>query len=291
MRAERLELGSGAMTADDPRQTAFICAACGTQFSPSGEPPASCPICLDERQFVPPSGQRWTTLEALARSHRNAFQRTEPNLFGVGTEPTFAIGQRALVVETSEGNVLWDCIALLDDATRDVVRALGGLAAIAISHPHYYTTMVEWAHAFGCPVYVHAKDRQWVMRPDDAITFWHGESLALPGGLTAVRTGGHFPGGTVLHWPAGAEGRGALLSGDIVQVAPDRRTVSFMRSYPNMIPLAPESVQRIADRLAPFRFDRIIGAWWDRTIERDGAAVLRDSAARYIKHATTPVED
>ena len=53
---------------------------------------------------------------------------------------------------------------------------MGGIKAIAISHPHYYSSMVEWSRAFGgVPIYLHAADRQWVMRPDHAIVFWEGE--------------------------------------------------------------------------------------------------------------------
>ncbi len=110
------------------------------------------------------------------------------------------------------------------------MRDRGGLAAIAISHPHYYTMMVEWSHAFGAPVRLHAADRAWVMRPDAAIEFWDGEQHELMAGVTLLRLGGHFAGGTVLHWAGGDGGRGALLSGDIVQVVADRRWVSFMRS-------------------------------------------------------------
>ncbi|AHG92499.1 beta-lactamase domain protein (plasmid) [Gemmatirosa kalamazoonensis] len=271
--------------------THYICATCGTQHAASDAPPPRCAVCDDERQWVPASGQRWTTLDALRRAHRNAFRQEEPALLGIGTEPSFAIGQRALLVRTPEGNVLWDCVALLDDATVDIVRALGGIAAIAISHPHYYTTMVEWAHAFDCPVLLHAADRQWVMRPDERLAFWDGDTRALAGGLTLIRAGGHFAGGTVLHWPEGAGGRGALLSGDIVQVAPDGRTVSFMRSYPNMIPLAPATVRRIVERLAPYRYERVIGAWWDRTIDRGGDAAVRASAERYARWATTPTDE
>lgn len=259
----------------------WICTACGTQHAPTDAPPASCAICDDERQFVPPGGQRWTTLADLAAGHRNAYRRLEPGLLGIGTEPAFAIAQRALLVQTPAGNVLWDCITLLDDATVDIVRALGGIAAIAISHPHYYSTVVEWARAFDCPAYLHADDRRWMMRPDPVVTFWEGERRALPGGLELVRCGGHFAGGTVLHWPAGAEGRGALLVGDIIQVVPDRRHVSFMRSYPNLIPLDAARVARIVDAVRPLRFDRIYGAWWDRVIDRDARQSLERSAERY----------
>ena len=260
----------------------YICVTCGSQFAPSEVPPVRCPICEDERQYVPSAGQRWTTLDALRAGHRCAVKLLEPGLYGIGVEPRFAIGQRALLVQSPAGNVLWDCVALLDDATVDVVRGLGGLAAIAISHPHYYTTMVEWAHAFDAPVLLHAADRDWVMRPDPGITYWEGETRALGEGLTLVRCGGHFDGGTVLHWAASAEGRGALLTGDIIQLLPDTGWVSFMRSYPNLIPLDARRVRGIVSAVTPFAYDRMYGAWWDMCVERDAARVLERSVERYV---------
>lgn len=259
-----------------------ICATCGTQFAASAQPPAACPICQDERQHVPPGGQQWTTMEALRRTHRNSFGRLDAGLYGIGPEPRIGIGQRALLVRTPAGNVLWDCVRLLDDATVDIVRGLGGIAAIAISHPHFYTSMVEWAHAFDAPVHLHADDREWVMRPDPAIRFWEGETHALGDGLTLVRCGGHFDGSTVLHWAAGADGRGALLTGDTIQVVQDRRWVSFMRSFPNLVPLDAARVQRIVAAVEPFDFDRIYGAWWDLHVETDAKAAVARSATRYL---------
>jgi hypothetical protein len=96
-----------------------------------------------------PRGQSWTTLERLRISHHNGFRQYEPGLIGIGTQPKFAIGQRALLVCTPEGNILWDCISLIDDATVTLIKGLGGLHAIAISHPHFYTTLVDWSRAFG----------------------------------------------------------------------------------------------------------------------------------------------
>ena len=138
---------------------AFICTACGTQYPPRDAPPAQCPICEDERQYVPPGGQTWTTLPALAATHFNVYRQHEPGLIGIGTLPSFGIGQRALLICTPNGNVLWECLSMLDEATVTLINGLGGLKAIAISHPHYYTTMVEWSRAFGgVPVHVHAAD-------------------------------------------------------------------------------------------------------------------------------------
>jgi hypothetical protein len=263
---------------------AFICTACGTQYPPSDTPPARCPICDDERQYVPPGGQTWTTLPRLAATHFNVYRQHEEGLIGIGTLPSFAIGQRALLICTPNGNVLWECIAMLDEATVTLINGLGGLNAIAISHPHYYTTMVEWSRAFGgVPVHVHAADREWIMRPDPAINTWEGETLAVVPDVTLVRGGGHFPGGTMLHWSKGAGGRGVLCSADIAQVAMDRKYVSFLYSYPNMIPLDAAQVRGVAAALKPFRYDRIYGIFFDRVIPTGGEQAMQASVDRYIK--------
>jgi len=260
-----------------------VCSTCGTQFAESDTAPVRCPICDETRQFVPPGGQRWTTVEELQRTHRNCFQRLEPRLLGIGMTPEFAIGQRALLVESADGNVLWDCVSLIDQATVDLLNGLGGVAAIAISHPHYYTSMVDWSHAFGkVPIYLHAADREWVQRLDPVIQFWSGPTHPLSRDLTLIHCGGHFAGGTVLHWTVGAEGRGALLTGDILQVTMDRMFVSFMRSFPNLIPLSRAAVESIVAAVAPFRYDRIYGAWWDRHIESDAPAAVARSLERYV---------
>jgi hypothetical protein len=262
----------------------FLCVTCGTQHAESPAPPDRCAICEDERQYIGWGGQRWTTLEALRAGHSNAIREEEPGLTGIGTSPKFGIGQRALLVRSPGGNVLWDCISLIDEATVAAVGALGGLAAIAISHPHYYASMVEWSRAFGgVPIYLHADDRRWVMRPDPAIEFWEGDVRPLRDGLTLVRCGGHFDGGTVLHWPAGAGGKGALLVGDILQVAMDRRHVGFMYSYPNWIPLPAEAVRRAADAVEPFAFDRVYGFQFDLVIAADARAAVARSAERYLR--------
>ncbi len=265
--------------------TYFICVTCGTQYNATVNPPETCPICEDERQYLPSGGQQWTTLEKLRTSHKNSFLKKEEGLFGIGTVPEFGIGQRALIVRTPAGNLLWDCISLLDEATIEIIAGLGGLAAIAISHPHYYTTMIEWSQAFGnIPVYLHEADRAHVMREENCIQFWKGETVQLLTDLTLIRCGGHFEGGTVLHWPAGAEGKGALLTGDIIQVVADRKHVSFMYSYPNLIPLSASRVQHIVEAVEPFEFDRMYGAWWRRsTIFSEAKAALHRSAQRYIQ--------
>lgn len=263
---------------------AFICATCGVQQSPSDAPPERCPICEDERQYVRQGGQRWTTLDELASAgHRIDVRELEPDLYGVGVTPSVAIGQRALLVRTPRGNLLWDCMGYIDPAGVEAVRALGGIAAIACSHPHFYGVMVEWSRAFGsCPIHIPGADREWVQRDDDAIVEWSGTVDVLPG-VTLVQVGGHFEGSAVVHWAAGAGRKGALLVGDTITVVSDVRSVSFMRSYPNLIPLPASEIRRIVATVRPYAFDRIYGGWWDRVTPRDAKAAVERSAERYLR--------
>lgn len=260
----------------------YVCTTCGVQYAESHAPPPSCPVCEDERQYVGWGGQQWTTLAEL-RSTRANVVRPESGLIGILTEPAFAIGQRALLVPDPGYPLLWDCLTLIDDATVAAIRAAGGIRAVAVSHPHYYSAVVEWARAFDVPVYLHAADRAWVMRPDPAIVLWEGDTFVLSDGITLIRCGGHFPGGTVLHWARGADGMGALLSGDVLQVGADRKSVSFMYSYPNYIPLGATAVRRIGTALASCRFEWIYGAFRDRNVLGRGNQVVRQSVERYLR--------
>lgn len=264
----------------------YICVTCGVQYADSDQPPARCRICDEPRQYINSNGQQWTTLEDLRRDHHNVLEPVEPGLTRIYSEPRIAIGQNPLLVQTPSGNVLWDCISLVDDATVEAINALGGISAIAISHPHFYDSLVEWSRAFGgVPVYLHAADRQWVMRPDPAIRFWEGETHALAEGVTLIRCGGHFDGSTALHWAGGAAGRGALFSSDTIMVCPDTRYVTFMTSYPNLIPMSASKVRKIAAAVEPFAFDRIYGGW-QNIVRQDAKAAIARSVDRYIAAIT-----
>jgi glyoxylase-like metal-dependent hydrolase (beta-lactamase superfamily II) len=260
--------------------TVYLCCACGTSYE-AGAVPEHCRICQEERQYVPASGQSWTHPHALAQSHRNSWQQLEPALLAIQTVPAFAINQRALLLRTPGGNILWDCIALLDEATRQLVEALGGLSAIAISHPHYYTTMQDWAAAFNAPIYLHAADQEWICRPSEHLRLWEEDALALSDRVTLVHAGGHFAGGTVLHWAA-EDGQGVLLAGDIVQVTPGADRVSFMWSYPNMIPLSAADVADVSERLSAWPIERIYGAFAGQNVRSHGQEIIARSARTYI---------
>jgi hypothetical protein len=271
--------------------TVWICAACGIEHANTARPPVRCAICTDDRQYVPASGQRWTTFSELAQDHAGTLTELEPDLFAVRVAPSFAIGQRGLLLRTPAGNVLWEPPGFVDQALIDAAAELGGVAAVASSHPHLVGSSITWSKAFdGVPVYFAEADRRWIRRPDDVLTLWSGSREVLPG-VTLHQCGGHFPGSAVLHWPAGAAGAGVLLCGDTLMVAADRATVSFMRSYPNLIPLPERLVRQVAGVVEPLAFDRIYGAFERGVIDSGGAAAVQFSAERYIGWIRDEIRD
>jgi hypothetical protein len=257
----------------------WICATCAVEHA---ERVDVCRICEDERQWVPADGQEWTTLTELAASgHKTEIVDLEPDLFGVTSTPQVGIGQQAKLVRTRRGNLLWDPIGYLDDDAVAQVRALGEVIAIAASHPHMFGVQVEWSRALGgVPVLVAEADLDWVARPDPAIRTWSGLEEVAPG-LALVQVGGHFPGSAVVHWAAGSGGRGSLLAGDTISANPDRSSVTFMRSYPNRIPLSAAVVERVTADVERFEFDRLYSNFGN-SIDADARTVTRRSADRYI---------
>jgi len=96
------------------------------------------------------------------------------------------------------------------------------------------------------------------------------------------RQEGHFDGGIVLHWADWQDQRGVVLSGDILQVVPSGH-VSFVWSYPNLIPLSAAKVLHMAQLLEPFQFDAVYGAFSGRgQIDADGKQVVVASVASYV---------
>lgn len=263
---------------------AHICVTCGTQYYPSPQAPPRCAICEDERQYVGLDGQIWTNLEEIRKKFKNNFFQEGDGIWGIYTEPKFGIGQRALLLQAGKRNILWDCVSLIDSETVEQIQSRGGLSAIAVSHPHYYTTMIEWSRAFGnIPVYIHEDDRPWVQRPDSSVRFWSGEEYQLGDDMKLIRVGGHFTGYQVLYWATADNGDGALFSGDMPQVCPDRRYVSFMYSYPNYIPVNAQTVRSIVRKLEQYEFQKIYGAWPKFVVAAEAKLALRRSAERYLR--------
>lgn len=234
---------------------------------------------------------RWTHLAEMAGKYRNVFTPLGDGVTGICTAPAFGIGPEVFLIQSKDGNLLWDCLAYLDQSTVAQIQELGGLSAIVISHPHMFGSVVEWSHALGnVPVFIHEDNRPFMPRPDSIIQWWRGESCPVSSEITVLRCGGHFPGSSVLHWKAGAGGKGALFTGDTILPVEDRRWVSFMFSYPNLIPVSRRSVEKIVNAISDYDFDRIYGgpmygSCGGRPIIPTGAkdVVLR-SAARYIEH-------
>jgi hypothetical protein len=261
----------------------YICNTCGVQYENSSHAPETCLICADERQYIHPEGQSWTTLQTLTESGKfaNKLVNEEPGLYSITTVPSFAIGQTAYLVKNLGFNLLWDCITYLDEETIKQVNERGGIDAIALSHPHYYSTQIEWAERFGAVIYIHEDDKDWVTRHSDRIIFWTGGSLLLDEGLTLYRLGGHFNGGSVLHWENDHRKKGVMLTGDIIQVVADRQWVSFMYSYPNLIPLPASKVEEMAAKVEVLKFDRLYNAF-HRVIKENAHQSVQKSAQRYI---------
>jgi len=260
----------------------FICETCGTQFAESATPPPNCPVCEDERQYVGWNGQRWTTHEELAQRFRLRIEE-DAGLLGIGVAGEFAIPQRALLLPTGAGHLMWECVSLVTDEAIAALNARGGVDRIVISHPHFYSAMVEWSDALGgVPILLHEADRAWVQRPSDRIEFWRGDALRLSDDVTLLRVGGHFDGSTALHWKDGPRDGGALFPGDALQVVLDRRHVTFMYSYPNYIPMKTRDVRAMRALLDGIDFADVYGFTWGRNIIGNGRAAVDASFERHL---------
>jgi len=263
----------------------WLCAACAVEFPAGDEHPTQCPICEDERQYVPRGGQRWTSLQELARAgERISVSELETDLYALRSEPKVGIGQQGMLLRTGAGNLLWDPPGYVDANAAEAVLALGGVSVIATSHPHMYGAQSSWSRMLGgVRVLVHAADRRWVQREDSSIGTWSGERQILPG-VTLRTIGGHFPGSAVAQWDRdGADS--VVLSGDTVFPGPSGEWVTFMRSYPNDIPLSGAVVRRVADTVCERPFERLYGNLGNAVLTDARGAVLR-SADRYIGWVT-----
>ncbi len=261
--------------------TRAICETCGTQYIDAT--PSHCPVCEDDRQYVGWDGQIWTTHEQLRASYKLRLENEE-GLLALGMEPAFAINQRALHLPTDAGNILWECVSLVTDEAVAALAARCGVDMIVISHPHFYSAMVEWSEALvGIPILLHEADQAWVQRPSPQIRFWSGDVHSLSDTVTLIRCGGHFPGSTALHWKNGPRPGGALFPGDALQVVNDRRHVTFMYSYPNYIPMKPSDVRRMRARLEAYDFEDVFGFTWGRNIIGGGRRAVDESFDRYLQ--------
>ena len=260
-----------------------ICETCGTQYAETPAPPEHCPVCEDERQYVGWNGQTWTTHAALAARFKLRIE-DDAGLLGIGLPMHFAIPQRALLLPTDAGNILWECVSLVTDAAVAELKARGGVDRIIISHPHFYASMVEWSEALGgVPILLHEADKDWVRRASPHIRFWSGDEHKLSEDVTLIRCGGHFPGSAAIHWKDGPRADGVLFPGDALQVVLDRRHVTFMYSYPNYVPMKTSDVRSLRARLHGYAFEDVYGYTWGRNIIGGARAAVDASFDRHLQ--------
>lgn len=258
----------------------IICTACGTQYRESKDDIELCPICIDDRQAVPQTGQTWTSLDELRDNYSVIVKKLHEQLYEIKTAPSFAIGQRALLVITPGGNLLWDCIALLNEPTIEFIKSKGGLKAILFSHPHYYTTMKEWATTFDCPIYIHQSDGKWIFNKGSHVSLWYGTEKELWDGVRLINVGGHFPGSSILHVPFLSTGS-TVLCGDTFYISPSKKHMAIMYSYPNRIPLPLHEIERIKNQMLAIPFDTMIGFYDYQNIYGNAKDILEQSLAAY----------
>ncbi len=257
-----------------------ICVTCGTQFPPSNSREI-CEICIDDRQYVPEGGQSWTTHEKLLNDNSVRILKINDRTYELEIVPRFAIGQRAFLILSENGNILWDCIPMLNAPTIDFINSKGGLKAIAFSHPHYYSNMNDWAEEFDCPVYMHQSDEMWIMHRGDRLSPWKGDELALWDGMKILNIGGHFPGSSILHVPWLTK-EGTVFVGDTVYVSPSMKHMAVMYSYPNRIPLPVAEVIRVQERFGQVSFDALYGFYSYQNVIADAKKILTESLNRYL---------
>lgn len=166
-----------------------------------------------------------------------------------------------------------DLIPILDQPTIDKIMELGGLEAIVISHPHYYSTWVDWSRTFRCPVYVGAPDKEWLERvdtPGAELRFLTETTTSIPVrgkdlSLNAIVAGGHFPGSLLLHYQNMlfiADTIFAVPSAtDPVPGRPGKISFTFWYSVPNRIPLDPDEIYRIWLLVKNLEFETAFGAF------------------------------
>lgn len=255
-------------------QPVVQCVTCGVEHS-RDQIPEVCAICADERQYVPAAGQQWQEPSAA----RIELVEREPGLVGLVVHDGSGIGQQAKVVVTEQGTVMVDVPASITEVAVAEVRALGPMVAIIPSHPHMFGLMSLWSEALGgVPVWVPEVDARWLAHQPKHLELWSGIRQPLPG-VSAAQPGGHFPGSAVVHW-VGRDDAGVLLAGDTIFVNPDLTTASFMRSYPNRLPLSADIVRRIARDVARWEFERLYSNF-EAAIGRGARQAVLDSAERH----------
>ena len=261
--------------------TTPVCKTCGTQY-PSGQKlPEICTICNDDRQYITAEGQVWVELDNLKGQHCTKLTRVSESLYSLKIVPDFAITQRAFLALSPQGNILWDCIPLLDEATIAFIKSKGGLKAIAFSHPHFYSNMNVWAETFDCPIYIHENDAAQIMFKSDYIELWKGDTLPILG-CELINVGGHFSGSSILKIPAFSK-KGVVLTGDTLYISRSKRHIAVMHSFPNFILLSKKEFLSVFEKTKNIEFDTMYGAFDGQDLIGNAREVYESSMKRYLE--------
>lgn len=257
-----------------------VCFTCGTKY-PKDYKGDTCFICQDDRQYVPLEGQKWTSTRQLKGKYSIKITQLKPKLFEFIVEPSFAIGQRALFVISESGNFMWDCIPLIDDQLIQFIKEKGGIRAIGISHPHYYSNMAEWCKTFRCRVYLSKVDKKYVVNPFSKIIYWDNDEIKLWDDIKIIKISGHFPGSSILFVPFLSD-KGTVFCSDTFYLSPNLKHFSIMYSYPNRIPLPIKEVQNIQKLIEELDFDEVYGFWSHQNLTQKPKESLLKSLSNYV---------
>jgi glyoxylase-like metal-dependent hydrolase (beta-lactamase superfamily II) len=264
-----------------PEAKPLFCTTCGTQFVDTKLTSGNCPVCSNDRQHIPAKGQAWTKMEDLQNTYSNLIIRLSDTLYEIKTLPKFAIGQKAFLILSPNGNILWDCISLLNEATIEFIKSKGGLKAIVVSHPHFYSSINDWAETFNCPIYIHQNDEEFIYTKGSRVTLWKGAEKELWDGIIIKNIGGHFPGSSILIVPF-LSAKGTIFCSDTFFISPNKKHVSVMYSYPNFIPVSLSEIKRINESMINISFDTLIGALENQKISPNAKEILHASFLKYI---------
>ncbi|TXT07490.1 hypothetical protein VHUM_03210 [Vanrija humicola] len=274
-----------------------VCATCATQYP---APRRDCTHAKLSGSTDHPQARGATTSSATSRtraSRSSRPSRSSPSLRRVSISPACVKLTPAFLLETFEGSFIWDCSAVLTPPLiAHLTHLRRPLKAMAISHPHFFSTSLTWARALGVPLYINALDKEWYQRREsagaDEVVFWSG-TQRLSSTLTLIECGGHFPGSCVLHWDRAAEpltsdadarapDTGLLLVADTVMVQPTQKGITFMWSIPNAIPLHPTDVLHIQNVLREYDYDSVSSTWPDRWVRAGAARIFDESVETYL---------
>ena len=223
--------------------------------------PQSCPVCTDVRNALPEDGWDFSADTEVALGREARWAQVAPGVTGYWCEPQVGLGTTGWVIETDAGLVGWEGAGYYPPEALADLRARGGLVALGASHVHGYGALWQLQDELDPPVLaIGVDDLAWTKA--FRVTWPTDDRHELAPGLVMHRSGGHFPGHTVLY----DERRGILFVGDLIKVDLDGDVpvgLSCHKAYHAQIPLSHAEVRQaraLVERLeftavaTPFEF-------------------------------------